>query len=67
MTLVEQIGKNPLHYLISRHCKKSVWAGKYSRANILRPCLNPKRCGLFEGVLFGEMNFVLSNLLSNED
>ena len=31
MTLFEQIGKNPLHYLISRHCKKSVWAGKYSR------------------------------------
>ena len=36
MTLFEQIGKNPLHYLISRPdlVKKSVWAGKYSmRAN----------------------------------
>ena len=28
---------------------------------------NPKRCGLFGGVLFGEMKFVLSNFLSNED
>jgi hypothetical protein len=31
------------------------------------PCFNPKRCGLFGGVLFGEMKFVLSNFLSNED
>ena len=28
---------------------------------------NPKRCGLFGGVLFGEMKFVLSNCLSSED
>ena len=28
---------------------------------------NPKRCGLLGGVLFGEMKFVLSNFLSNED
>ena len=29
--------------------------------------LNPKRCGLFGGVLFREIKFVLSNFLSNED
>ena len=29
--------------------------------------LNPKWCGLLGGVLFGEMKFVLSNFLSNED
>ena len=29
--------------------------------------LNPKRCGLFVGVLFGKIKFVLSNFLSNED
>ena len=29
--------------------------------------LNPKRCGLFGVVHFGEMKFVLSNFLSNED
>ena len=29
--------------------------------------LNPKRCGLLGGVFFGEMKFVLSNFLSNED
>ena len=29
--------------------------------------VNPKRPGLLEGVLFGEMKFVLSNFLSNED
>ena len=28
--------------------------------------LNPKQCGLFGGVLFGEMKFILSNFLSNE-
>ena len=28
--------------------------------------LNPKRCGLFGGGLFGEMKFVLSNCLSSE-
>ena len=31
------------------------------------PCFNPKRCGLFGGVLFGEMKFVLSNFFSGED
>ena len=29
--------------------------------------LNPKRPGLLEGVLFGEMKFVLSNFLSSEN
>ena len=29
--------------------------------------LNPKRPGLLEGVLFGEMKFVLLNFLSSED
>ena len=29
--------------------------------------LNPKRCGLFGGVLLREMKFVLSNCLSSED
>ena len=29
--------------------------------------LNPKRCGLLEGVLFGEMKFVLSNSLLFSD
>ena len=29
--------------------------------------LTPKRPGLLEGVLFGEMKFVLSNFLSRED
>ena len=29
--------------------------------------LNPKWCGLFGGVLFGEMKFFLSNFLSNEN
>ena len=29
--------------------------------------LNPKQSGLFGGVLFREMKFVLSNFLSNED
>ena len=37
----------------------------------LRGCcllrLNPKRCGLLGGVLFGEMKFVLSNFFSGED
>jgi hypothetical protein len=28
---------------------------------------NPNGCGLFGGVLFREMKFVLSNYLSNED
>jgi hypothetical protein len=28
---------------------------------------NPKRCGLFGGVFFGEMKFTLLNFLSNED
>ena len=29
--------------------------------------INPKRPRLLEGVLFGEMKFVLSNFLSSED
>ena len=29
--------------------------------------INPKRHGLLGGVFFGEMKFVLSNFLSNED
>ena len=29
--------------------------------------LNPKNCGLLGGVFFGEMKFVLSNFLLNED
>jgi hypothetical protein len=33
----------------------------------VRRYVNPKRCGLFGGVLFGEMKFFLSNFLSNED
>ena len=31
------------------------------------PHFNPKRPRLLGGVLFGEMKFVLSNFLSNED
>ena len=37
------------------------------RKQICYKYLNPKRCGLFGGVLFGEMKFVLSNCLSSED
>ena len=37
----------------------------YTYSNISR--INPKWCRLFGGVLFGEMKFVLSNFLSNED
>jgi hypothetical protein len=29
--------------------------------------INHKKCGLLGGVLFGEMKFVLSNFLSNEN
>ena len=35
--------------------------------NTLPTVFNPKRCGLLGGVFFGEIKFVVSNFLSNED
>ena len=49
-----------VHYILGRIVH-------YIRGLLLELPLNPKRCGLFGGVLFGEMKFVLSNFLSNED
>ena len=39
----------------------------YSTTRNMEQHINPKRPELLRGVLFGEMKFVLSNFLSNED
>ena len=53
--------------VIQRCNQDDVEKGSFIMQIIREVSLNPKRCGLFGGVLFGEMKFVLSNFLSNED
>jgi hypothetical protein len=53
---------------IGQHFHKSEKSARWRhRHKVIKTNLNPKRCGLFGGVLFGEMKFVLSSFLSNED
>ena len=54
-------------HILSTYCKFGpIWL-QYSFCMICTNLVNPKRPGLFWGVLFGEMKFVLSNFLSNEN
>jgi hypothetical protein len=67
--------KSPRSLKLSRCPKKSIGSIRVKnsiRSERLKKSIrsnrfNPKRCGLLGGVLFGEMKFVLSNFLSNED